>query len=255
VAIDWITVSAQIVNFLILVWLLKQFLYQPVIRAMEHRKQTVAEQLDEARAREKKAAVQIQQHQDMSAKLEKDRDAILATAEKEAAAQKKIFIEAARLEAIKKRDSWQHQANEEKQEFIRNLRHRAAETIQAIAGKALRDLASADLEKQVVNTFIERLNALDQKAWKSLKDSSEPLVIASAFKLDSSLRAQLTRVIHEHLASSMQVDYIESAELVLGIELTRGGQRLSWNLSNYLDELNSSIEEAITSIGPVRETE
>ncbi len=47
-AIDWITVSAQIVNFLILVWLLKHFLYQPIIRAMDRREQRVSERLNEA---------------------------------------------------------------------------------------------------------------------------------------------------------------------------------------------------------------
>jgi F-type H+-transporting ATPase subunit b len=222
---------------------------------MERRKQSVAEQLDEARAREQKAAEKIQRYQDMSAKLKKNCDAILATAKKEATAKKKVFIEEARLEAIKKRDDWQRQANEEKQEFIRNLRNRATETIQAIARKALRELASADLEKQVVNTFIKRLNALDIKVWESLQDSSEPLIVSSAFKLDSAIKTHLTRVIHEHLSPIIEVDYIESTELVLGIELTRGGQRLSWNLSNHLDELNNCIEEAITSIDPARKAE
>ena len=41
--IDWITVAAQIVNFLILVWLLQHFLYGPITRAMQRREQRIAE--------------------------------------------------------------------------------------------------------------------------------------------------------------------------------------------------------------------
>ncbi|NLX99005.1 MAG: hypothetical protein GXY83_22905 [Rhodopirellula sp.] len=32
--IDWFTVAAQVVNFLILVWLLKRFLYKPILHAI-----------------------------------------------------------------------------------------------------------------------------------------------------------------------------------------------------------------------------
>ena len=51
-AIDWVTVSAQIVNFLLLVWLLKRFLYQPVLSAMDRREQDIAERLGAALNRE-----------------------------------------------------------------------------------------------------------------------------------------------------------------------------------------------------------
>ena len=53
--IDWFTVVAQIVNFLILVWLLKKFLYGPIIRAMDDRERRIASRLEEANARERQA--------------------------------------------------------------------------------------------------------------------------------------------------------------------------------------------------------
>ena len=42
--IDWFTVFAQVINFLILVWLLKQFLYKPILNAIEARENKVAGQ-------------------------------------------------------------------------------------------------------------------------------------------------------------------------------------------------------------------
>jgi len=47
--IDWITVVAQIVNFLVLVWLLQRFLYGPITRAMKNREKRIENRLTEAR--------------------------------------------------------------------------------------------------------------------------------------------------------------------------------------------------------------
>ncbi len=46
--INWFTVLAQIVNFLILVYLLKRFLYGPIIRAMQEREKKIARRLQDA---------------------------------------------------------------------------------------------------------------------------------------------------------------------------------------------------------------
>ena len=46
--IDWFTVGAQIVNFLILVWLLKHFLYKPILNAIDAREKRIAAELADA---------------------------------------------------------------------------------------------------------------------------------------------------------------------------------------------------------------
>ena len=40
--IDGFTVGAQVLNFLILVWLMKRFLYQPILDAIDAREQRIA---------------------------------------------------------------------------------------------------------------------------------------------------------------------------------------------------------------------
>jgi F-type H+-transporting ATPase subunit b len=253
--IDWITVSAQIVNFLILVWLLKRFLYQPVISAMDRREQGIAERLNDAQQREQQADEQIHRYQDKSDELEQQRDEILATAKEEADQQKKQWLSEAREEADEKRDNWQRQANQEKDEFMENLRRQVAESIQTIARKALHDLADAELEEQVVQRFIEQLKSLDKEARKTMADSSEPVRIASAFELGSAARSRLTRAIHEHLAKGIEVDYSKSPEMLCGIELNRGSQRLGWNLADYMEDLEEGINQAFSPATPEQQAE
>ena len=47
-SVNWFTVAAQVVNFLILVWLLHRFLYGPIIAAMDRRERRIAERLQDA---------------------------------------------------------------------------------------------------------------------------------------------------------------------------------------------------------------
>ena len=47
--IDWFTLSAQIVNFLILLVLLRKFLYGPLRNVMQKREEKVTSRLEEAR--------------------------------------------------------------------------------------------------------------------------------------------------------------------------------------------------------------
>ena len=253
--IDWITVSAQIVNFLILVWLLKRFLYRPVIRAMDRREQRVVERLNKAQEREQQADEKIQQYQDKRAELEGKREALLADARQEAEQEKKQMLEKAREEVADTRSKWQQQADQEKQEFVADLRRQAAAAVQDIARQALRDLADAGLEEQLVHSFLERLKSLDKDARKALADSAEPVRISSAFELDARTRGRVTRAIHERLGEGIEVGYEQSPQLLCGIELTRGGRRLSWTLAEYLEGLGDRIEAAFSPGKPAREAQ
>lgn len=248
--IDWITVSAQIINFLILVWLLKRFLYRPVMRAMENRKQSIAEQLNEAQAREQKADEKVQYYQKKTEELECKCDEILAKARENAEQLKRELFEEARAEVAETRAHWRRQTQQEKEEFLGNLRHRTSDVIQVIARKALTDLANIDLEEQMTQLFIHQLKSLDKESIRTLLRTSEPVRIASAFELDSAIRGRLTRAVHEYLVDGIDVEYSESPELLCGIELVAGEGRLSWNLANYLGDLSERIEEAFVSTIP-----
>ncbi|GJL74711.1 F0F1 ATP synthase subunit B [Nitrosomonas sp.] len=250
-SIDWITVSAQIINFLILVWLLKRFLYRPVMQAMDRREQRIFEQMDDAQAREQKANEKMQHYLDKMNELARTREEILAKTQEKAEQQKRQLLDEARQEVAKTRVHWQKQARQEKEELLDNLRLQVSNAVQGIARKALGDLADIGLEEQIIHSFIGRLTSLDKESRALMLGSSEGPAeaarIASAFELDSSARSRLTRAIHEHLIDGIEVKYSESPELLCGITLTVGEGQLSWNLADYLQQLNQHIENALVS--------
>jgi len=248
VTIDWITVSAQIINFLVLVWLLKRFLYQPVIRAMDKREQRIAEQLTEAQRREQQAQEQQHLYEEKSAELDRCREAIIDQAKEESEREKRQLMDKARAEVSEKQLQWQQQVDQEKEEFFKNLRAKSADAIQATSRTALSDLANAELETQVIESFLSRIKSMDKKnrqaLLRAMGNKCEPFRIHTVYALDSTLRSRITRAIHEHVMEGVEIEYGESEKLLCGIELSGGGWRLSWSLADYMDDLDKRVEQA-----------
>lgn len=69
--IDWFTVGAQALNFLILVWLMKRFLYRPVLNAIDAREKRIATQIAEAEAKEAAANQQRDEFQHKNDEFDK----------------------------------------------------------------------------------------------------------------------------------------------------------------------------------------
>jgi F-type H+-transporting ATPase subunit b len=242
--IDWITVSAQIVNFLVLVWLLKRFLYRPVISAMDRREQRIADRLQQAEDRERDADRKAQDFQQRREELDSKREELLQQAREDAESEKQDLLDEARADVEDHRRQWQRQVDDEKQDFLDDLERRAAESLRTVASKAVGELAGAALEEQIIATFLERLKKLDSDTRETLADASGPVQIATAFALESSSRGRITRTVHEELTADVEVEYAQSDALLCGIELKRGAHRLGWNLADYLDDIGTRLSDA-----------
>jgi len=253
--IDWITVSAQIVNFLILVWLLKRFLYQPVIRAMDQREKRITDQIGDAESRERLADEAAAHYHEKSRILELQRDEIMAETHRQAMHQKKQLLDEAREAVDAVRTHWHRQVQQEKAEFFDDLRCQMSDVIQKIARKALMDLADEALEERIVHSFLNRLAALDdesrQRLRQAVESTSGPVRIISTFALDASTRRQITQMIHVHLKEGITVEYAESPEWLCGVVLRVGEQQLGWNLAQYLEQLNEQFEQVLGATAPV----
>ena len=75
--LDWLTVAAQIVNFLVLVWLLQHFLYAPITKAMSHREERIEERLADARKSREEAEAEAARLHDKQEELERDKEALM----------------------------------------------------------------------------------------------------------------------------------------------------------------------------------
>lgn len=250
--IDWITVSAQIINFLVLVWLLKRFLYKPVIGAMERREQRIAERLDQAQQKKKDAEQREQQYREKTGELEQRRESLLEEAREEAEKERDKLLQDARDAAEEKRRKWMRQVEEEKRSFLDQLEQRAADAIQSVAARALGDLGSRELEEAMVSRLLEQLDSIERADAEALAGEGGGVEVVSAGELESATRSRLTRAIHSHFGKELEVSYGTAPELLCGIAIRSGGRRLGWNLSDYLDALRESMDDMLDKVAARR---
>lgn len=247
--IDWITVIAQIVNFLILVWLLKHFLYGPITRAMEERRRRVADQMEEAKQREQEAEEQARRHRQKRHELEERREELMREARETADERRQELIDEAREEVEAIEERWHENLRDERDAFIRELRRRMGEELCTVARRALADLANRELQAQVVDVFLQHIEDIDQDRRQDLRealaDADRGAILTAAFDLSSGQEKQLSAVFHELLGQDAAISFRQNEDLLCGIELNVGGVKVAWSLDSYLDTLEESVIEAL----------
>ncbi len=240
--IDPFVVIAQIINFLILVALLKRFLYKPITQAMEMRSQRIERQLATAASKEKDAEAEKELYLQKQQGLEAQKQAWLEQAKQEVAQEKATLIKQAQTEVEQVRSQWYKTLEQDQDKFTHELRDRLTQQVAITTRKALSDLANANLETQIIDTFIDRLCNLDQlpKATISTTSVSNPnhiITIRSSFTIPEAKKESLIAVIREQIAANAEVQFEIVGDLICGIELRERDYKISWNLEHYLTEL------------------
>jgi len=248
--VDWFTVGAQALNFLILVWLLKRFLYQPILAAIDAREQRIAKELADADAKQVEAKKQRDEFQHKNEDFERQRAALLAQAKDAADLECQRLIAQARQAADALGAKRQQALNSESQNLNQALRDRTRQEVFAIVRKALMDLATTSLEERMVDAFTHKLRELDVPAKavlaKALETATDPAIICSAFELPAEQHAAIRNAINETFSADIHVCFKTAPELISGIDLTTNGQKVAWNIADYLGSLERRVDELLT---------
>ncbi len=247
--IDWFTVGAQAVNFVILVWLMKRFLYKPILHAIDAREKRIAGELADAAARQAEAQRERDEFRHKNEEFDQQRAALLSKATDEAGAERLRLLDDARkaadaLSATRREDlrSHAHQLNHA-------ITRRTQQEVFAIARKALTDLATASLEERMGEVFIRRLREMDGQTKKglanALRTASAPAIVRSAFDLPAEQRSTIQNVLNEAFSADIHVRFETAPDLVSGIELTTNGHKVAWSIADYLASLEKSVGELL----------
>jgi F-type H+-transporting ATPase subunit b len=247
--IDWFTVAAQVVNFLILAWLLKRFLYKPILRAIDAREQRIALALADADVKNAEAKKERDEFQRKNAKFDQQRAALLSKATDETKAERQRLLDEARQAADALSAKRMQTLSNDAQNLKQAISRRTQQEVFAIARKALADLATTSLEERMGEVFTRRLREMDGQSKegfaKALKTASEPALVRSAFDLPADQRAAIQNSLNETFSAQVRVKFETAPDLVGGIELTTNGQKLAWSIADYLASLEKDVDELL----------
>src|ERR1022692_4430166 len=247
--IDWFTVGAQVLNFLILVWLLKHFLYKPILNAIDAPEKRIAAELADADAKKTEAQKERDDFQNKNKVFDQQRSALLGKAADEAKVERERLLDEARKAAESLRATQATALRNDHARLGTEITRLAKNEVFGIARKTLADLATVSLEERVGEVFTRRLREMDGKAkallGAALKSSSEPAVVRSTFDLGAAQRAAIQNALNETFSAEIRIRFETSPDLISGIELTANGQRVAWSIADYLASLGKAVDELL----------
>jgi len=245
VQFDWVTFVLEIVNFLILVWILKRFLYQPVLKTIARRKAVIDRTLADAKTKTADAEALERQYRDRLGDWEREKQALRAQLEEELNAtrtRRTAALDAALEQEREKR----HTLDERK---MNEWRTRAEEEAVVhgtqFAAKLLSRLAMPELEARLVTIALEDVRHFSEAQLQALRaacrDGDARISVTSAFPLDESSRRALVQGFAEVTQAQLSPQFAEDPRLLAGLRVNIG----SWVLhANLQDELKFFGEAA-----------
>lgn len=239
-SIDWITVAAQIANFLVLVWLLRRFLYRPILDGIDARERQIAARMSEAAGIREAAEAAQAEHVAEIARLREAREDLMAATREAAEAERDALLAEARARLKREQAVREAERAAEARRYIADLQRKGASALVALTRKALADLSGETLEERIVTRAASRLGAMTDDLAAAAGDAREVVVTTQA-PLPQELRTQIER----QLAAAMpgigtrfRTDPAQPA----GLSLRLGGAQLGWTVESYVDGLEAMLE-------------
>jgi F-type H+-transporting ATPase subunit b len=247
--INWFTVVAQAINFLILVWLLKHFLYKPILNAIDTREKGIAAQLADAKSKVDEGQKERDEFQHKNRAFDQERAGLLTKATEDAKTERQHLLEQAQKDADALRAKRQQSLQTEQRNLNQDIVHWTQKEVFAIARKTLVDLANASLEERMADVFVTQLRALtgaakDQFA-SSIKAPPGAAMVRCAFDLPAAQQTAIETAINETFGAKPKIQFQTVPELVSGIELSANGQKVAWSIANYLATLQESADKLL----------
>lgn len=246
-SIDWITVAAQIGNFLVLVWLLKRFLYRPILEGIDAREAEISRQMGEAKRVQDMAETEKAEFAQRRAALESEQSGVLEAMRADAENARRQLIAEAREQMSKKRMAAATERQAEARRFAAMLQKSGSQALLALMRKALEDLADQSLEEQIVMHAGQQIKACSAEL-QSAATGAQMAIVVTQSSLSDAARERLTDQVTQTLPGvrlQFKTDPAQSPGLIMRI----GGAQVSWTLDSYVESLTQMVEDQIAEKG------
>lgn len=252
--IDWVTILAQVLNFLILVWLMKRFLYKPILNAIDAREKRIAAELADAEKNKADARKESDEFMKKNEEFDGQRAALMNKAADGAKSEHDRLLDEARKSVAVLSSKWHETLRNEEHNLHQEIRQRTQKEVFAIARKVLTDLAGTSLEERVVDVFIRRMRELNTEEKELIasviKASPGPVIVRTMQELTLEHLASAEGAVKEVFGADIKIRFETAQNLISGIELIANGQKVAWSISDHLSSLEKGVDELLKKVQP-----
>jgi F-type H+-transporting ATPase subunit b len=239
VQLSWSTFVLEIVNFLVLVWILKRFLYKPVLDVIARRREAIGKTLSDAQDRLSKAQALESQYQNRLNEWGQEKQAAHEVLRREIETERGRLMAALMTSLDQEREKARVLEERQRLEALRRNEEQAYRQGATFAGKLLARLAGPDLENRLLQTALEDLPTLPPERLEELRAAytavENPVTVASAYPLSEEQRLRLQASFTKLLGPARATwDFCQDPNLVAGLRVNIGPWVLRANLQDEL---------------------
>lgn len=242
--LDWTTFILEIINFLVLVWILRRFLYRPVMKVVAERRAVIAKGLDDAKAAQDQAAALKAQYENRLQDWQQERETARAKLHDEIAAERQKLLAQLQDELSERRRKEQVLAGRREEALMREARRQASELSGRFAAKLLTRLAGPAVQDRLLTMLLEDLDKLSPDQRQQLADArpgAAAVQVISAFPLDDQQQSTLAAALRKILGDQLDFEFRENPALQAGLSVHVGAQRLQASLQEELRFFSDSL--------------
>lgn len=244
-SIDWITVAAQIANFLVLVWLLKRFLYRPILDGIDARELEIKDRMQEAvHAKEQALAVE-ESYRDKVQALNVAQSEMTETIRMTAEEQRNILLAEAHQRLEREHATWVAQLDQEARKYTAKMHRAGAAALLSLTRKALTDLADETLEARMAHHLARKIKPMVPDLRRAAGQPTEA-VITSHDPLSAPVEEELTLEL-QGAFPRITLRFATDKKQAPGLVLRVGGAQLAWTVDSYIDGLSALIEDQLAA--------
>jgi len=236
--LNWSTFLLEIFNFLILVWILKRFLYKPVLDAVARRRSKIDEQLDQARQMHDEADRLKADYQNRLTEWNKERQQLRNELDQELDTERSRQMTELQNALDKAREKAQIRESRRQDELRREAEYQALQQASQFASRLLAEASGPELETRLVKRMLDDMTELTDEQVDALKTQwgkpPDSIQVVSAYPLAQDLQQQLEQRLAKISGLDVPVSYTQNPELLAGVRITIGAWALNINLQDEL---------------------
>jgi F-type H+-transporting ATPase subunit b len=246
--LDWVTFGLEVINFLVLVWILQHFLYKPVLHTIRKRQAGIEKAMKEAEDGKVQAEELRKQYAGRLVGWEKEKESLRQKALAEVAGERKRRMEQMQADLDRAEERRKAVAGRRAQEMQDKLKQEARADAARFAAGFLKRLAAPSLQEGLVQALLEDLVKLPEEGRRQLAEASERngdrIEVSSAFALDDALRQKLLAGLGKATGRELDSDFEVNEDLVAGLRISIGSLVLHANVSDELDFFAGQMSHA-----------
>jgi F-type H+-transporting ATPase subunit b len=236
--LNWSTFVLEIINFLILVWILKRFFYQPVLDVIARRRAGIEKTRADAQQLRDEAQALRTHYENRLTEWDKERRAAREQLAKEIEAERAQRLQTLSGELAQERDRSAIVEQRRLDNLQRQLEQTALTQGAQFATRLLSLAPGPQLQEKLLELLLQQLDTLPAARLEDLRSAvgaaSASIRVTSAFTLDKPARGRLEEVLRACLGARLPFQYQEDPELLAGVRITVGAWVLHANLKDEL---------------------